>query len=83
VGEVTDDGAKVSLIADPRRRRPGRGANLHPNRTCLAKAERRKAFGRALRVTGVIDTGPLYGYLDDATSSDTDSRVGTINMSTR
>jgi len=26
-------------------------------------AERRRAFGRALRVTGVLDTGPLTAYL--------------------
>jgi predicted RNA-binding protein YlxR (DUF448 family) len=71
------------VIADPERRRPGRGANLHPDLSCLAKAERRKAFGRALRVTGVVDTGQLREYLDGATSADTDSRVGTISMSTR
>ena len=30
---------------------------MHPDPTCLALAERRRAFGRALRVAGVPDTG--------------------------
>ncbi|UWZ40262.1 YlxR family protein [Dactylosporangium roseum] len=46
-------------VPDPARRRPGRGAHLHPDPACLALAERRRAFGRALRVTGVLDTGSL------------------------
>jgi len=50
-------------VPDPGRRRPGRGAHLHPDSACLALAERRRAFGRALRVTGVLDTGPLADYL--------------------
>ena len=48
-----------SLVPDPARRRPGRGAHLHPDPACLDKAERRRAFGRALRLAGVVDTGPL------------------------
>ncbi|NJC68248.1 YlxR family protein [Planosporangium thailandense] len=48
-----------SLVPDPARRRLGRGAHVHPDPACLALAERRRAFGRALRVTGVLDTGPL------------------------
>jgi predicted RNA-binding protein YlxR (DUF448 family) len=46
-------------VPDPARRRPGRGAHLHPDPACLALAERRRAFGRALRLAGVLDTGPL------------------------
>ena len=65
VGEVTEDDASVSLIADSKRRLPGRGANIHPDLTCLALAERRRAFGRALRVSGVIDTDALSGYIAD------------------
>ncbi|TML31992.1 MAG: YlxR family protein [Actinobacteria bacterium] len=49
----------ISVEPDPARRRPGRGAHLHPDPACLALAERRRAFGRALRVSGVVDTGPL------------------------
>jgi predicted RNA-binding protein YlxR (DUF448 family) len=48
---------------DPTRIRLGRGAHVHPDPACLALAERRRAFGRALRVTGVVDTGPLVELL--------------------
>jgi len=49
----------VSVVPDPARRQPGRGAHLHPDPACLVLAERRRAFGRALRLAGVLDTGPL------------------------
>jgi predicted RNA-binding protein YlxR (DUF448 family) len=49
----------VAVEPDPARIRSGRGAHLHPDPACLALAERRRAFGRALRITGVVDTGPL------------------------
>lgn len=38
-----------AVVLDPERRRPGRGAWLHPAGSCLDLALRRKAFGRALR----------------------------------
>ncbi|MGI9093791.1 MAG: YlxR family protein [Mycobacteriales bacterium] len=41
-----------AIVPDPRRRLPGRGAWLHPDRTCLDLAVRRRALTRALRVTG-------------------------------
>jgi uncharacterized protein len=40
------------VVPDPRRRLPGRGAYLHPRPECLASAERRRAFARALRLPG-------------------------------
>ena len=61
VGDATDGFATV--IPDPKRRQQGRGAHIHPDPTCLAQAERRRAFGRALRVTGVVDTGPLREFV--------------------
>lgn len=51
--------ARFILRPDPRRRMPGRGAHLHPDPGCLESALRRRAFGRALRVTGVLDAGEL------------------------
>jgi len=36
---------------------------VHPDPACLALAERRRALGRALRITGVIDTGPLVEHV--------------------
>jgi predicted RNA-binding protein YlxR (DUF448 family) len=62
---IKQDAEHFSVLPDPTRRRPGRGANIHPDPACLALAERRRAFGRALRVTGVIDTGPLVEAVRD------------------
>jgi predicted RNA-binding protein YlxR (DUF448 family) len=47
------------LRPDLRRTMPGRGAHLHPVPGCLESALRRRAFGRALRVSGVLDTEEL------------------------
>ncbi|UYP20974.1 YlxR family protein [Rhodococcus sp. Z13] len=48
-----------AVVPDPDRRLPGRGAWLHPSPECLGLAVRRRAFGRALRVTGNPDTAAL------------------------
>ena len=62
-GDGVAESGTVILVPDPARRRPGRGAHLHPDPACLALAERRRVFGRALRVTGVLDAGRLAGWL--------------------
>ncbi|MBR7833751.1 YlxR family protein [Actinospica durhamensis] len=49
---------------DPRRRLPGRGAYVHPRPECLALAERKRAFPRALRLPGPLDLGQLHVVLD-------------------
>lgn len=51
------------VIPDPRRRYPGRGAWLHPDSGCLRLAERRRAFPRALRTAGVLDTAEVHAFL--------------------
>nr|WP_221378645.1 YlxR family protein [Actinoplanes polyasparticus] len=56
-------GVDLRLQPDPGRRLPGRGAHLHPDPACFALAERRRAFGRALRLTGVADTGLLAEHI--------------------
>jgi predicted RNA-binding protein YlxR (DUF448 family) len=48
-------GATRRLVPDLRGGMPGRGAHLHPDPECLALAERRRAFGRALRAEGPFD----------------------------
>ncbi|WP_371831365.1 YlxR family protein [Rhodococcoides kroppenstedtii] len=48
-----DGGARA--VVDHRRRLPGRGAWLHPDPDCFQQAEKRRALGRALRVTGPLD----------------------------
>ncbi|WP_412752469.1 YlxR family protein [Krasilnikovia sp. M28-CT-15] len=61
-------GAELRLLPDPARRLPGRGAHVHPDPACFALAERRRAFGRALRLTGVADTGPLAEHVRAASA---------------
>ncbi|RNE63691.1 YlxR family protein [Cryobacterium tepidiphilum] len=43
---------------------PGRGAWLHPTPSCFQNAVRRRAFGRALRMTGQPDTTQLENRLN-------------------
>ena len=64
-------GEYSQLKPDPNRRLPGRGAHLHPDPACFAQAERRRAFGRALRLTGVADTGLLAEHIRAAMPSGT------------
>ena len=52
------------LVPDTQRRLPGRGAWLHPDRDCLSEAERRRAFGRALRVSGHLDISQVERVID-------------------
>jgi len=60
---VAGAGEIFRLQPDPGRRLPGRGAHLHPDPACFALAERRRAFGRALRLSGVADTGLLAEHI--------------------
>jgi len=41
---------------------PGRGAWVHPTRECMDAALRRRAFGRALRVSTILDTQTIEDY---------------------
>jgi predicted RNA-binding protein YlxR (DUF448 family) len=60
---VTAESGAVSVRPDPRRRLTGRGAYVHPRPDCLALAERRRAFPRALRQAGPLDLEPLRAAL--------------------
>ena len=62
-GPEIDGNVELRLQPDPSRRLPGRGAHLHLDPACFALAERRRAFGRALRLTGVADTGSLAEHI--------------------
>ena len=44
------------LVADEKAVLPGRGAWVHDTDECVATALRRRAFGRALRESGSLDT---------------------------
>ncbi|KUN01697.1 DNA-binding protein [Streptomyces yokosukanensis] len=52
---------------DPRGTLPGRGAYVHPALVCLDQAVRRRAFPRALRVPGPLDTKALRRHVEQMT----------------
>lgn len=54
VAESTGDG-QFAVTVDQAGSLPGRGAWLHPDDRCLQAAIRRRAFIRALRITGSPD----------------------------
>lgn len=56
---VLRDGQPPRVIPDPGARLPGRGAWLHSSENCLARAQRIRAFARAFRVRGEIDTSEV------------------------
>ncbi|WP_370072557.1 YlxR family protein [Streptacidiphilus sp. MAP5-3] len=53
-----------ACVPDPRGTLPGRGAYLHPESGCLASALRRRAFPRAFRLQGPLDTTALERYVE-------------------
>ncbi|MET7655450.1 YlxR family protein [Streptomyces sp. NPDC005486] len=58
---------KDACVPDPRGTLPGRGAYLHPAPVCLDQAVRRRAFTRALRAPGALDTKALRQYIEQTT----------------
>ncbi len=54
---VVRDGA---LVADEKAILAGRGAWVHDTDECVETAIRRRAFGRALRVSGDLDTQTFH-----------------------
>jgi predicted RNA-binding protein YlxR (DUF448 family) len=71
------------LVLDSRRRVAGRGAWLHPDLDCLAKAERRQAFARALRVAGPLDTGAVRAQMEQRAHGRTDVGVSGVRQEDR
>ncbi|MET8577519.1 YlxR family protein [Streptomyces sp. NPDC005012] len=57
-------------VPDHRGTLPGRGAYLHPAVVCLDQAVRRKAFPRAFRAQGVLDTAALRRHVERTTVAD-------------
>ncbi|GHF92057.1 DNA-binding protein [Streptomyces thermodiastaticus] len=56
-----------ACVPDPRGTLPGRGAYVHPALVCLDQAVRRRAFTRALRAPGALDTKALRQYVERTT----------------
>jgi uncharacterized protein len=51
------------IVPDITARQPGRGAYLHPSLACLERAQRRKAFSRALRLPAPLPASKVTDYL--------------------
>ncbi|MGE0215454.1 MAG: YlxR family protein [Mycolicibacterium sp.] len=62
-----------AVTVDAARTLPGRGAWLHRDPECLQAAIRRRAFGRALRITGTPD---ITAVLDSFRGQDNDEVTG-------
>ncbi|WP_244231446.1 YlxR family protein [Saccharomonospora piscinae] len=60
-------------VVDERRRLPGRGAWVHPDPGCVSRAERRRAFPRALRARAALDTTGVWQHVERLTESRTDT----------
>ncbi|MGQ0630220.1 MAG: YlxR family protein [Sporichthyaceae bacterium] len=60
-----------AIVPDLRGRLPGRGASIHPRVECLDFAVRRRAFARALRVSGQLDTSALGAFIAEGTPGST------------
>ncbi|WP_420830300.1 YlxR family protein [Corynebacterium uropygiale] len=65
---VQDPTRPGHLLPDPRRRLPGRGAWITPTPQACAQAEKKRAWGRALRVSGRVDASAITAFIDEATS---------------
>ncbi|MGL5860903.1 MAG: YlxR family protein [Phycicoccus sp.] len=75
-----------AVVPDPGRRRPGRGAWLHPDVSCLDRAVRRRAFGRALRSGVAPDVSSLAEWVESLAQHEPSSpapEAGLNAMSTR
>jgi predicted RNA-binding protein YlxR (DUF448 family) len=73
-GESARGPEALPVVPDPRHRAPGRGAWLHRDPGCVALAERRRAFARALHAPGPVDPAPVREYVaararDDSVTS--------------
>ncbi|WP_329115246.1 YlxR family protein [Streptomyces sp. NBC_01353] len=56
-----------ACVPDRRGTLPGRGAYLHPASVCLDLAVRRRAFPRAFRVQGPLETADIRYHVERQT----------------
>ena len=72
---VSMENGQFAVAVDTQRRLPGRGAWLHPDDSCLTAAIRRRAFARALRITGSPDTAPVVDHFEKQGSEEHEHTV--------
>jgi predicted RNA-binding protein YlxR (DUF448 family) len=63
---AVDGNGEYAVTVDSARKLPGRGAWLHPERACLDAAIRRRAFTRALRITGSPDVTAVVEHFEQS-----------------
>jgi len=61
---VSTENGNGAVIIDRAGNQPGRGAWLHPAAECLHAAIRRRAFVRALRISGSPDVSGVEEYFE-------------------
>ena len=61
---VSTGNGNCAVIVDAARSLPGRGAWLHPAPQCAREAIRRRAFTKALRITGAPDTSAVIEHIE-------------------
>ncbi|MGA8547967.1 MAG: YlxR family protein [Mycobacterium sp.] len=73
---VSSGNGKCVVTVDPAGNLPGRGAWLHPTSKCAQEAIRRRAFARALRITGAPDASAVVEHVNtlDAPGNRTGSK---------
>ena len=82
---MSDGNGTCAVTVDSAGNLPGRGAWLHPDQQCLLEAIRRRAFLRALRITGTPDTSAVVEWFDGISRRhETDAATEQVakNMST-
>ena len=67
---VDSGNGRCAVTVDAARTLPGRGAWLHHDPECLQVAIRRRAFGRALRITGTPDITAVRERFPDSGAFD-------------
>jgi uncharacterized protein len=67
---VSDGNGEYAVIVDMGSSLPGRGAWLHPAPQCAQQAIRRRAFSKALRITGTPDTAVVVEHIESLNAPD-------------
>ncbi|WP_197513818.1 YlxR family protein [Mycobacterium sp. E2462] len=67
---VSAGNGESAVIVDMGSSLPGRGAWLHPAPQCAQQAVRRRAFTRALRITGSPDTSAVIEHIESLGAPD-------------
>ena len=76
VAAVSDRPGNCAVTVDPAGNLAGRGAWVHPDQQCLEAALRRRAFVRALRITGSPDTSAVVEYFSALAGTDEPGPTG-------